>query len=142
MKSHECYENVSEKKNYILFLFMFWLKMSNPPKRLIDEVIYGGMSQFGVALQICHYRSTRPEVFQGKGVLKICSKFIGEQAYRSVISIQLQSNFIEITPRHGCSTVNLLHILGTPFSQNTSRWLLLSLVTIYVIYFCLLILSS
>ena len=131
-----------KKKLFFYFYLCFWLKMSNPPKRLIDAVIYGGMSQFGVALQICHYRSSRPEVFQGKGVLKICSKFIGEQAYRSVISIQLQSNFIEITPRHGCSALNLLHIFGTPFSQNTSRWLLLPLVTIYVIYFCLLILSS
>ena len=50
MKSHECYENVSEKKNYIYFYLCFWLKMSNPPKRLIDAVIYGGMSHFGVAL--------------------------------------------------------------------------------------------
>ena len=32
---------------------------------------------------------------------------------------------IEITLQHGCSPVNLLHILRIPFPRNTSRWLLL-----------------
>ena len=41
----------------------------------------------------------------------------------------LQSNFIEILLRHGCSPVNLLHIFRTPFS-NTSGRLLLQLVLI------------
>ena len=44
---------------------------------------------------------------------------------RNVISIKLQSNFIEIT-LHGCSPVNLLHIFRTPFTKNTSGWLPLS----------------
>ena len=43
---------------------------------------------------------------------------------------QIYSNFIEITLWHGCSPVNLLHIFRTPFSKNTSRWLLLSLTTL------------
>ena len=30
-----------------------------------------------------------------------------------------QSNFIEITLRHGCCPVNLLHIFRTPFIKNT-----------------------
>ena len=33
--------------------------------------------------------------------------------------------FIEITLRHGCPPVNLLHISRTPFLKNTSGWLLL-----------------
>ena len=33
-------------------------------------------------------------------------------------------NFIEITLRHGCSAVNLLHIFRTSFPGNTSGWLL------------------
>ena len=37
-------------------------------------------------------------------------------------------NFIEITIRLGCSPVNLLHIFSTPFSKNTSEWLLLIVV--------------
>ena len=65
------------------------------------------------------------EVFLGKGVLKICSKFTGEHPRRSAISIKLLCNFIEITLRHGCSPVNLLHIFRTPFLKNTSGWLLL-----------------
>ena len=70
----------------------------------------------------------RPEVFIGKGVLKICSKFTGEHPFQSVISIQLLCNFIEITLQHGCSPVNLLHIFRIPFPKNTSGLLLLTLV--------------
>ena len=37
--------------------------------------------------------------------MKICSKHTGENPCRSVISIKLQSNFVEITLRHGCKFV-------------------------------------
>ena len=59
-------------------------------------------------------------MFLRKVVLKICSKFTGEHPCRSAISI-----FIEIALWHGCSPVNLLQIFRTPFSRNTSGWLLL-----------------
>ena len=74
---------------------------------------------------ITNIRSSRPEVFLGKGVLKICSKLIREHPCRSVISIRLLCNFIEITLRHGCSPVNLLSIFRTRFTKNTSGLLLL-----------------
>ena len=64
-------------------------------------------------------------MFLEKGVLKICNKFTGEHPCRSAISIKLLCSFIEITLRHECSPVNLLHIFGTPFTKNTSGWLLL-----------------
>ena len=64
-------------------------------------------------------------MFLGKAVLKICSKFTGEHPCRSAILVKLQSNFIEITLRYGCSPVNLLHIFRTPFPRNTSERLLL-----------------
>ena len=51
------------------------------------------------------FRSSRPEVFLRKDVFKICSKFAGEHPCQSVISVKLQSNFIEIALRHGCSPV-------------------------------------
>ena len=70
-------------------------------------------------------RSSLPEVFLGKGVLKIRSKFTGGHPCRSAISISLQSNFIEISLRHGYSPVNLLRVLRTPFPKNTSGRLLL-----------------
>ena len=52
------------------------------------------------------------EVFLGNGVLKICSKFIGEHPCR--IAISLKCNFIDIALQCGCSPVNLLHMFRTP----------------------------
>ena len=60
------------------------------------------------------FKSSRSEVFLVNGVLKICSKLI--------------CNFIETTIWHGCSPVNLLHIFRTPFTKNTSGWLLLEII--------------
>ena len=77
------------------------------------------------------FRSSHPEVSLRKGIRKICSKFTGEHPYGSVISIKLQSNFIGITLRQGCSPVNLLHIFRTPLLINTSRWLLLDIYLIW-----------
>ena len=70
--------------------------------------------------------SSHLEMVLGKGVLKICSKFTGKHPCWSVISIKLLCNFIDITLRHGCCPVNLLHIFKTLFSNNTSGWLLLN----------------
>ena len=65
------------------------------------------------------YRSSQPEVFFGKGVLKICSKFLGEHPCRSAILIKLQ-----IVPWLSCSPVNLLHIFRTLFCKRISGRLL------------------
>ena len=51
-------------------------------------------------------RSSHPEVFLGEGALKICSKVTGQHPCQSVISIKLQSNFIEFTLGDRCSPVN------------------------------------
>ena len=40
-------------------------------------------------------RSSRPEVFLRKGVLKICSKFTGEHPCRTAISIKLLCNLFK-----------------------------------------------
>ena len=83
---------------------------------------------------ICHgftttgkYRSSPPEGFLEKGTLKAPSKVTGEHPCRSVISIKLQSIFIEITLRYGCSFVNLLHIFRTSFHEKISGGLLLKI---------------
>ena len=76
------------------------------------------------------YKSNPSEVFLEKSVLKICSKFTEEDPWRSVISIKLQSNFIEIALRHGCFPVNLLHIFRTTFLKNTSGGLPLNVLVI------------
>ena len=81
-------------------------------------------------LAIHHFLTMQKQssrVFLGKDVLKICSKFAGKHPCRSVISIKLQSKFIEITLRCGCSPVNLLHIFRTPFPKNISERLLLTI---------------
>ena len=67
-------------------------------------------------------------LFCQENFFNICGTTNLEHPYRSVISIKLQSNFIEITLRHGCCPVNLLHIFRTPFPKNTSGWLLLAMV--------------
>ena len=85
------------------------------------EVGYGSVSykkSVHAFQDVLNYRSSHPEVFIGNGTLKICSKFTEENPWQSVISIKLL----------GCSSVNLLHIFRTPFSKNTSGWLLLKLV--------------
>ena len=76
------------------------------------------------ALQRCSYEK--------EGVLKICSKFTGELPCQSVISIKLQSSFFEITLRHECSPVNLLHIFRTPFPKNTFEGLLLPQIRLLI----------
>ena len=66
------------------------------------------------------YRESRGVL--SNGVLKICREHIaGEHPCRSVIAIKLLCNFIEITLRHGCSFINLLHIFRRPFLKNTSE---------------------
>ena len=71
-------------------------------------------------------RSSHPEVFLGKGILKICSKFTGEHPCQS--ANKMLCNFIEIALRLGCSPVNLLYIFRTPFLKYTSGQLLLNLL--------------
>ena len=78
------------------------------------------------------YTST-PKQPTRKVLRKMCSEnmqqFTGENQCRSVISIKLQSSFIEIRFRYGCSPVDLLHIFRTPFYKSTSGGLLLSVKT-------------
>ena len=65
-------------------------------------------------------RSIPPEVFIGKGVLKICSKFTGEHPCRSCFATLLKS--------HGCTPVYFLHIFSS--RKNTSGGLLLKFLLI------------
>ena len=59
-------------------------------------------------------RNSPPEVFLGKGVQKICSRFTGEHTYRSGISIKLQSWTWVF------SSIFAAYFLSTPSPKNTS----------------------
>ena len=69
------------------------------------------------SLKGLNFRSSPLNRLLGKGVLKLCSKFAVEHPCRSVISVKLLCNFIEITLRHEGSPVNLLHIFRI-FSEH------------------------
>ena len=66
------------------------------------------------------FRSSHPDVFLGKDVLKICSKFTGKHSCRSAILIKLLCNITEITLQRGCPPVHLLHIFRAAFPKDTS----------------------
>ena len=113
--------------HYYKTIMILVIKKLSPPvefmfERRNDTYNHRNLQEFATKRK----RSSPPEVFLVKGVLKICSKVTGEHPCRSVILIKFQSNFIEITLRDGCSPVNLLHIFRTHFSKNTSGWLLLN----------------
>ena len=64
-------------------------------------------------------RNSPPEVFFGKGVLKIYSLFSGEHPRQSVISVKLGSNFTEITVQQRYTPVNFLYIVRTPLYRSS-----------------------
>ena len=95
------------------------LKKRGPRMEPWDTLIFFHAKwNWHMSKNIC--RSSPSEIFLGKRVLKICSKFTGEHPCRSRISIKLHCNFTEIALQHGCSSVNLLYIFRTSFYKNTS----------------------
>ena len=65
----------------------------------------GNLSLYFWLFPDVQYRSSCPEVFLGKDVLKICRKFMGKHPW--------------------CSPVNVLHIFRTSFPKSTSEGLFL-----------------
>ena len=62
--------------------------------------------------------------------------YIYKYPCQKVTSIKLESNFIEITLRHGCSPVHLLPIFRAHFPKNTSGGLLLLCGSTEQVYKC------
>ena len=85
------------------------------PKCNFNKVALHGFFLF---LTGCLFRSSPPEVFVGKGVLKICT---GENPCKKVLC-----NFIEIAFPRRFSPANLLRILGILFHKSTYGGLPLS----------------
>ena len=111
-------------KHFLKDKFELWY--ANEVKKKLDEgtKVYNIFSTLTFNVLKSSFKSSHPEGFLRKGVLKICSKLTGEHPYRSVISIKLLCNY-KIALRHGCCPAHLLHIFRTPFSRNISGWLLL-----------------
>ena len=99
------------------FLWTCW----KDPQKLEKNCERCTIKYYIISEALYNIRSSHSEVFLRKGVRKICSKLTGEHPYRSAVSMKLQSKFIEIALRHGCSPENLLHIFRTPFQQNPSE---------------------
>ena len=126
-------EEICQKATRKLYAIARLAPYMTPSKiHILTNVFYKFQFKYSPLIWMCCnrsliIRSSRPEVFLGKGVLKIYSKFTGEHPCRSAISIKLLCNFIEITLWRGRSPVHLLHIFRTPFPMNASGWLLLLL---------------
>ena len=103
--------SLTYRKKYLQSL-QVTIKLCFEPKKNWISLCYGNEAGNG--------RSSPSKVFLGKGILKIYSKCTGEHLCQSVISIKLQSNFIEIALQHGCSSVNFPYIFRAPFPKNTS----------------------
>ena len=76
-------QNILDSEKVIIktiLLFKALLKSMNPLKMIIARSKYSQI------------RSSHPEVLLGKGVLKICLKYTGEQSCQSAISIKLLCN--------------------------------------------------
>ena len=78
------------------------------------------------------FGSSPPHVFLEKGALTTYSN-LQNNTPAEVMILKWQSNFIEITLRHECSAVNLMHIFGTPFYKNAFGGLLLCIICIWLI---------
>ena len=88
---------------------LWWLLL----RRIFSNIIRWGNLKVRIWFNYLHKQPFR-------GVLKkSCSENM-QQIYRRTPTpkCDLQSNFIEITLRHGCSPVNLLHIFRTPFLKG------------------------
>ena len=86
------------------------------------------------------FKKSRPELFLGEGVLKICWKFTGEHPCRSAISIKLVCKFFVIAILHGCSPLNLLFsehfFLGTPLGHcSCLLFVLYALLSVFRLIF-------
>ena len=72
---------------YVIFIYIYLYIYEQKPFKAIL------LDHLETIFILSIFRSSRPEVFSGKNVLKICNKFAGEHPCRSVISVKLQSIF-------------------------------------------------
>ena len=78
------------------------------------------------------YRSSRPEVFRKKDVLRKITKFIGKHLGQSFFFNKVEgirpTTLLKRRLWHRCFPVNLTKFLRTPFLKEHLRWLLLQII--------------
>ena len=87
---------ITKKKQVFNVSFMGNFFCINIISFLAFNVVSGYHETFYSEIQKCEkFRSSHPEAFLGKCVLKICSKFTVDHPCRSVISKKLQSSLLK-----------------------------------------------
>ena len=86
---HESWHKKLELAQYSTVLVMIGVIRGNNTEKTYQELGLDYL-QNRRKLKSSNFRSRYPEVFLGKGVLKIGCKFSGEHPYRSVISMKLK----------------------------------------------------
>ena len=76
----------------------------------------------------------RSSVILKKGVLRVCCGFSGAYPCVDMISIKLQSSFVETVLLRGCPAVDLLRVCGASFLEKISGGVGLLLNTDNFIY--------
>ena len=66
------------------------------------------------------FRSSRPEVFCKKGVLRNCTKFAGKHLYQSLKKGVL-GNFAKFTGKHLCQSLFFNKVAGRPATLLSKR---------------------
>ena len=88
-------------------------------------------------LFVTMFRNRPLEVILWETVLKIWSKSEGGHQCRSVTSIKLLCIYMEITLRHRCSLVNLLHVLKDLFIRTPLKVFCFCMFKLWFLCFCI-----
>ena len=114
---------------YQIFLWpkLKWGVLISNKKRFLKVAV-----EFENDLRLSVFRSSLSEVFMGKGVLKICSKFTGEHPCQSTISIKLRisgksQNWAKYFPRSSFSSQNENFINASKKLLTSRYWTFLTL---------------
>ena len=105
----------------------FIINQNQPPKGVLSKRCSEYMQQIykRTPMPKCDFHKVAQKQPPRGAPRKRCFENM-QQVYRRTPMLKCDFNkVIEITFRHGCSPVNLLHIFRTPFSRITSWWLLL-----------------
>ena len=98
---------------------LYYVSIRPRTNGLLILLSYLGLSSFTLSCLTLKYRSSPPEVFLGKAVLKICSKFTGEHPCRSAISIKLLCFALSKWASHKIFLSNVCQKISVKFNLNT-----------------------